>query len=138
MSRKWIVTLTMGCILTSCIQIIRGNAYQYLTDDEKAGVHQLDTFENLEKNYIYEITAEQLLKELANHPKSLVYIFTSGCSSETCLPLKTIESYAEENELQLFLILTGYSGLKHTFQQEFNNLISIHISRLRFHFSWLI
>jgi hypothetical protein len=120
MKSIWLL-LSIICILTSCIQIIRGNAYQYLSDDEKAGVHQLETFENLEQNYIYEITAEQLLKELTKHPKSLVYIFTSGCSSETCLPLKTIESYAEENELKLFLILTGYSRIQHTLQQDFTS-----------------
>lgn len=103
-------------ITNSCI-ISRGNHYRYLSENDRAKIKQLKSFDGLNKNYIYEITANQLVKELENHPKSLVYIFTSGCSGDTVNSLSEIEEYAKQNDFKLFLILTGYWQLNQTLNQ---------------------
>ena len=104
-------------LITSCI-ISRGNHYSHLSEEDRAKIKDLNNFEDLNKNFIYEITADQLLNELQNHPKSLVYIFTSGCSGDTVNSLSEIEEYAEQNNLRLFLILTGYWQLNQTLDQD--------------------
>lgn len=109
-------------LITSCI-ISRGNHYRHLSEEDRAKIKELNNFDDLNKNFIYEITADQLLNELENHPKSLVYIFTSGCSGDTVSSLSEIEEYAEQNDLKLFLILTGYWQLNQTLDQDLESQI---------------
>lgn len=115
------------CLISSCI-ISRGNHYRFLGEEHIAKIKELESFDDLNKNYIYEITAEQLLKELENHAQSMVYIFTSGCAENTT-SLSDIEEYADQNNLELFLILTGYWQLDYTLTQDIQNqLFSINAS----------
>lgn len=71
----------------------------------------------LEAKHIYEISAIQLKKELKYHEKSIVYLFSNGCTSKYCLPLSVYENYAEENGYNLFLVMTGYANLSETLSQ---------------------
>lgn len=115
-------------LISSCI-ISRGNHYKHLTEKDRAKIKELNNFDNLNKNFIYEITADQLLNELETYSKSLVYIFTSGCPGQSIKSLNKIEEYAEQNNLKLFLILTGYYQLNQTLDQDFENqLFSIKAS----------
>lgn len=93
------------------------NDYDELSDHEKMMVTQLSSFENLNNDFIYEISGSQLLNELKTNEKSLVYTFANGCSSENCLPLNQIEYYTEEYGYELYLVMSGYSRLDATTSQ---------------------
>lgn len=60
---------------------------------------------------------------MKNHTKSIVYIFTNGCSSELCKPLAFYEDYATRNGYKLFFVMTGYGSLGETLKQPFTNAL---------------
>lgn len=125
---KKVVFVFLSLLLVSSCIISRGNHYKFLSEEHRAKVKQLENFNDLNENYIYEITDVQLAKELENHSKSMVYIFTGGCSGNPT-SLSEIEEYADQNNLKLFLILTGYWQLDHTLGQDIKNqLFSIKAS----------
>lgn len=97
------------------------NDYNKLTEDEKSLVKKLDSFSAVEGRNIYEINGGQLKNELKKHKKSIVYIFANGCSSEYCLPLSYIETYAKKNDYKLYMVMSGYSFLFATFNQQFTS-----------------
>lgn len=109
--------------MSSCLIQFVGihNDYDLLSQQEKERIKKLKSFNDVKKQFIYEINAKQLLKELYTHKKSLVYIFTNGCKSENCLPISNIERFAENNDYKLFLIMNGYYNLDKTTSQQFNN-----------------
>lgn len=107
-------------ILSSCIEFVRGNYYDKIDTSKKTIIRKYSESNKISANYIYEITGEQLLKELNKHKKSLVYIFANWCSSETCLPLKTIIDYANNNDLQLYLIMSSYYKVDISLAQNVN------------------
>jgi len=106
-------------LFSSCLIRFTGitNDYDLLTESQKSKIKKLNDFNSLEKDHIYELTGPQLLNELKKYDKSLVYYFANGCSAEDCLPLQIIANYAAEFDYNLFLIMSGYGGLKHTEDQ---------------------
>lgn len=107
-------------ILTSCkLFDFNGitNDYDELSDQEKMMIMQLSNFENLNNDFIYEVSGPQILKELKTNKKSLVYVFANGCSSGLNTSLDQIEYYAEEYGYELYLIMSGYSRLEATISQ---------------------
>lgn len=109
--------------MSSCIIQFAGihNDFDLLSQEEKERIKKLESFDNVNKKFIYEIHAKQLLQELATHEKSLVYIFTNGCKSEYCLPISSVERFAEDNDYKLFLIMNGYNNLDETTSQQVSN-----------------
>jgi hypothetical protein len=108
----------------SCsIQFINGNEFENLTSENKEKVIKLKDFDNLKVDYIYEITGDQLLNELAKHERSIVYIFANGCTSENCLPLSQIENYAKSNNYSLFLVMNNYYNLESTLEQPVKSIL---------------
>jgi len=113
-----ILILILPILLGSCvIEIANGNEYDSLSPEKQSKIKKLTEFKNLDKNFIYEITGNQLKQELKSKDKSLVYTFTSGCNSDNCLPLKTIIDYAQANKLNLFLVMTSYYKIDKTLEQ---------------------
>lgn len=106
-------------ILHSCIQI-QGltNDYRNLSEEQKSLITPLDSFDNLENGKIYTLNSTQLKEELKKHPKSLVYVFTNGCTTKYCLPMNVYKSYAKANGYTLFLVMNGYADLNQTLDQE--------------------
>ncbi|HLV24632.1 MAG TPA: hypothetical protein VKY36_07635 [Moheibacter sp.] len=103
----------------SCIQVYGlTNDYGKLPEEQKSLISPLESFENLENGKIYTLNSNQLKEELKKHPKSLVYVFTNGCTSKYCLPMNVYISYAEANDYQLFLVMNGYGRLNETLDQE--------------------
>jgi hypothetical protein len=98
---------TVACLyLTGYIRVygIR-SGYAYLSREERARIvfsrnklHDLD--EALDRVYrekkILCVNGAELRVALASKPKALVYIFTEGCTSSSCLPLSTIGAYAHK------------------------------------------
>jgi hypothetical protein len=109
------IFIVSSCILFDFYGIT--NDYDELSDQQRMMVRQLSSFENLNNDFIYEISGPQLLQELKTNDKSMVYTFANGCSSENCLPLNQIEYYAEEYGYQLYLVMSGYSRLEATTTQ---------------------
>lgn len=98
---------TVACLyLTGYIRVygIR-SGYAYLSREERARIvfsrnklHDLD--EALDRVHrekkILCVNGAELRVALASKPKALVYIFTEGCTSSSCLPLSTIGAYAHK------------------------------------------
>ena len=98
---------TVACLyLTGYIRVygIR-SGYAYLSREERARIvfsrnklHDLD--EALDRVHrekkILCVNGAELRVALASKPKALVYIFTEGCTSSSCLPLSTIRAYAHK------------------------------------------
>lgn len=119
MKLKVIVLFSLVLFSSCLIQFVTTNYYSELDDASKQKIEKLERFNDLNEDKIYEITAPQLLNELKTREKSLVYIFKNGCSSENCLPLSTIQHYAEENDMTAYLIMNGYYHLDHSLDQTF-------------------
>lgn len=117
----------MFCIslfLHSCIQIVNGNGYEYLSKEQHEKIVKFNpTITTFDKDKIYEVTADQLKNLLKKHDKSIVYIFTSGCSSDYCVPISKMEDFAQKNEYKLFLILSSYHRLELTTSQKISNQV---------------
>ena len=125
---KKIFLLLIILVCQSCAITGLTNDYSKLTPTQKTTIIPLDNFENLSQKNIYKITATQLKEELAKHPKSLVYVFSNGCTSELCKPMNIYENYAKRNGYQLFLVMNGYGNLEETLDQRdsfSSNLFSI-------------
>lgn len=106
-------------LIYSCITIGGlTNDYNKLNDEQKSLISPLKSFDDLENGKIYTINPVQLKEELKNHPKSMVYVFTNGCSSEYCFPMNVYISYAKINNYKLFLVMNGYTQLNETLAQE--------------------
>lgn len=103
--------------LTSCTVYGLTNDYKKLSDEQKLTIVPLKNFDDTTTNQVYKINGSQLKQELKKHPKSLVYIFTNGCTSQYCLPMSNYERYAQENNYKLFLIMSGYAQLNETTKQ---------------------
>lgn len=98
---------TVACLyLTGYIRVygIR-SGYAYLSREERARIvfsrNKLrDLDEALDRVHrekkILCVNGAELRVALASKPKALVYIFTEGCTSSSCLPLSTIGAYAHK------------------------------------------
>lgn len=100
------------CTLLSCIQV-RGltDDYNKLTAEQKTLVQSFRSNTSLTKGKVYKINATELLDELREYPKAIVYIFTVGCPSDSCLPLPIYEAYARANGYKIFFVVTSYMDL---------------------------
>lgn len=110
-------------ILQSCqIQIIGiTNDYDKLNENQKNLIKPLENFQNLNIREVYTINAMQLKDELKKHERSLVYIFTNGCSAEACKPIYVYEDYAKKNGYSLFLVMNGFGDIDKTLVQDISS-----------------
>ena len=102
---------TVACLyLTGYIRVygIR-SGYAYLSREERARIvfsrNKLrDLDEALDRVHrekkILCVNGAELRVALASKPKALVYIFTEGCTSSSCLPLSTIGAYAHNMRIR--------------------------------------
>lgn len=119
---KKIIILLLGITaLNSCTIYGLTSDFAKLSDDQKNLISQNTDFSNLKPKNIYVINGSELKNELKNNEKSLVYIFTNGCKASSCLPMSTYESYAKENNYDLYLVMSGYGMLNETLQQKFES-----------------
>lgn len=104
-------------VLSSCVIYGITNDYDKLTGEQRNSIIPYSKATSFEIGKIYTLNAQELKSEMEKHPKSLVYIFANGCSSESCLPMAVYEEYAKKHNRKLFLIMTGYGALKATTNQ---------------------
>lgn len=104
-----VITLlaTVVCLyLTGYVRVygIR-SGYAYLSHEERARIvfsrNQLrDLDKTLDRVHrekkILCVNGAELRAALASKPKALVYLFTEGCTSSSCLPLSSIGAYAHK------------------------------------------
>jgi len=110
----------LAILLTSCAVAGLTNDYNKLSNQNKLKIVKLANFKTLSVNSIYELSASELKTELKNHSKSIVYVFTNGCTSNLCMPLSHYQNFAKENKYKLFLVMTGYADLNETLVQNVN------------------
>ncbi len=114
---KYCLLLFSLLILQSCTVYGVTNDFKKLSESQKSSIVQLKSFHEVNSQNIYKINGNQLKEELKKHPKSLVYIFSNGCTSEYCLPMSNYETFAKDNNYSLFLVMEGYGHLSDTTQQ---------------------
>ena len=106
------VAVLSGIYLLSTGCTIRGltSGYKKLSKEEKATVRIVDAahLDMFDPNGIYRISASELQSFLRIQPKSLVYVWVPRCNSAQCLALKTYASYAQQNNLKLFVVADSY------------------------------
>ncbi|MBS9774666.1 MAG: hypothetical protein KGV59_05860 [Tenacibaculum sp.] len=93
------------------------NDYNKLNREQKKIITKFKS-DTLTNNVIYEINAIQLKKLIKKYDKAIVYLFTNGCISSECKPLNYYIDYSEKNNYKLFLVMTGYSNLQETINQD--------------------
>jgi len=127
--KKNIISLLLLITFTSCVvQLIRGNDFENLSDSNRKRIKKLDTFDNLNTEFIYEVTGKQLIEELKMKKKAIVYLFANGCTSDNCIPLSNIVRYADTNDYELYLVMISYYKLKETLLQQFESqLFSVNV-----------
>jgi len=118
-----IICIIIVFVLSSCISLVKGNRFKQLDNQSKQSIKVYSDTINLKNNLIYEITGDQLKRELKKQNKSLVYIFANNCSSDNCLPLKTVEEYAEKNNLTLFLIMSSFYKMETSLSQNIESTL---------------
>ncbi|MCD1115616.1 hypothetical protein [Chryseobacterium turcicum] len=111
---KIILSILLCLSLASCTVYGVTNDYKKLSDEEKSSVVSLKNFDDTNTKNVYKINGSQLKEELKKYPKSLVYIFSNGCTSQYCLPMSNYERFAKENNYKLFLVMEGYAHLYKT------------------------
>jgi len=120
--KKAILLLASLSLLSCHIQGLT-NDYTKLTPEEKKLIVELTDFETTKHDYIYKINGGQLKQELQKYPKSMVYIFKNGCTSNLCKPLMIYENYAKEHGYKLFLVMNGYANLNETLEQPYSSTL---------------
>lgn len=116
-SMKYWLLIISFFILNSCTVAGITNDYGKLSSTERQSIIPIEDFSKTDTEHIYKINGSQLKKELTNHPKALVYVFTNGCSSKLCLPMSSYETYAKEKGYKLFLVMNGYHNISETTAQ---------------------
>ena len=117
--KYYIIVILLFLLTTSCLVQFTGitNDYKLLNENQKNKIERLQDFNSLNKNKVYELTGPKLLTELEKHENSIVYVFVNKCSSDYCIPISTIESYASKNSLKLFLVMVSYNNLNISTEQ---------------------
>jgi hypothetical protein len=116
----WQISIALSLIIScsSCIQFIGlTDDFSKLSMEQQSLIHEFDSSTQLIENNIYLINGKALRKELAKHEKSMVYLFTNGCKSKYCTPLKSYIENANKNGYKLFLVMTGFGNLAYTLRQ---------------------
>ena len=123
-SFKVIATLLSFIVFTSSC-VVQGwtNDYDKLSDAHKNKILTLKTFQDTRSEFIYKVNGQQLREELRNHSKSIVYIFSNGCSSDLCKPIAVYEDFALRNGYKLFLVMNGFANLDATLKQPHGNIL---------------
>jgi hypothetical protein len=121
--KKILLFVAISCLMFSWKIQGLTNDYDKLNETQKKILVDLVDFKDLKSENIYKITGNQLKQELANHPKSLVYIFKNGCSSKLCKPMRVYENYANDNGYKLFLVMNGYANLQETLDQPYSSIL---------------
>lgn len=116
MKKLFVFSLAL-LFLNSCAIYGLTNDYGKLSEEQKALISPLESFENLENNKIYTLNGQRLKEEIQKYPKALVYVFTNDCTSEYCLPMAVYKGYANENGYKLFLVMNGYANIDDTLDQ---------------------
>lgn len=116
--KKYILFAIGVVFLSSCTFYGITNDYDKLTEKERQRIYKLDTFNETDAGNIYELNAELLKKELEKYPKSMVYVFTNGCSSSYCKPLSYYKTFAENHDYKIFFVMNGYANLYKTLGQD--------------------
>ncbi|MDL2228197.1 hypothetical protein LJC25_03655 [Bacteroidales bacterium OttesenSCG-928-K03] len=105
-------------IMQSCITITGvTDDYNKTTENQKKIIHYFEEDVDLVDGNIYRINAMQLKNEMAKYPKSLVYVFTNGCTASNCFPMRTYIDYAEKHDYKLFIVMNGFGNVKETLVQ---------------------
>lgn len=122
------VLLVLFC--SSCFYgSFKGLTSGYKTEKEYLNIVFLDSIENIEKldsQTIYSLNGETLKKEISKHKNSLVYFWSINCYSEYCHPLHVVQSYCNDNDMKLFVVIDYYDkDLITVFGQTKNPLLSI-------------
>ena len=119
MKTKISLLISFGFVLlyACAIHIVNGTEYELLEPENQAKIKKLQSFEALNKDYIYELTATQLKADLLKQPKSIVYFFKSSCQSNFCVPLRNITEYAQKQGMKPYLILVNYYQLERSLDQ---------------------
>jgi len=113
--KKLILLFLTSALIYSCTVNGWGDDYGKVPDHYRYRLKTLESFENLNSNFIYKITGEQLSAELKKYPKSIVYIFTNG-NNYRKRPLKDFIDFAKENDFKLFFVMDGYMYLRDTLE----------------------
>ncbi len=121
--KKILILFSLIGLTSSCIVQGWTNDYEKLSDSQKKKIIEIENFQDLHKEFIYKINGQQLREELRNHSKSIVYIFSNGCSSDLCKPISVYEDYALRNGYDLFLVMNGFGNLDETLKQTFSNVL---------------
>jgi len=99
-------------LISSCVQVRGiGDDYKYLTNNEKNMIKAYDNTISPTRKNVYKVNATEILNEVKKYPKAIVYVFTVGCPSDTCLPLNIYEEYAKKHGYKVFFVLTSYKDL---------------------------
>lgn len=112
-----IVFTLISCSINGSLVTGLTSDYKKLSPDEQSKLLNLVRFDSIDNQHIYKINGVQLKNELQKHSKSLVYIFTNGCTSRLCLPMSNYENFAKENNYKLFLVMSGFGNLNETTKQ---------------------
>lgn len=118
---RFLIVLPSFLIFHSCNIQGLTNDFGKLDEHQKAKILHLNQFNNLKPGVIYLVNASQLKEELRKYSKSIVYIFTNGCSSKYCKPLSVYENYAKKYDYKIFFVMTGFADLDKTTDQEIQN-----------------
>ena len=88
-----------------------GNDYKDLTENQKALVRPLESFEEAQPGWVYKLTMPMLKEELERQPKAVVRVFNPACRGNACKPLSSFQQYAQENGYVLYQVMISYAGL---------------------------
>lgn len=125
MKKLFYLLLVIFC--SSCFYgSFKGLTSGYKKEKEYLNIVFLDSIDNIEKldlQIIYSLNGETLKKEISKHKNSLVYFWSINCYSENCHPLHAVQSYCDDNDMKLFVVLDYYdreltstfSEIKHPF-----------------------
>lgn len=123
--KKVFLLLAFTGIASACTVQGWTNDYDKLNETQKQKIAEFHNFKAVSRDSIYKINGQQLREELKNHPKSIVYLFSNGCTSELCRPLSVYEDYAVKNGYQLFLVMNGYTNLDATLKQPVSGVLYV-------------
>lgn len=110
--KKIVIYFFICFILVSCVQVRGlGDDYKHLTSFEKTLIEPFNKETELLQSKVYKTNAVNLLDALKDYPKAFVYVYTVGCTGDTCKPLTVYEEYAKKNGYKVFFVLTSYMDL---------------------------
>lgn len=117
--KNLIVLTSLSLLFSSCLfHIITDNYYDYLKPEQKSKIKKFQTFDDAKSGFVYEITGDELLNELKNHDKSMVYTFANSCPSHSANHLYEEKKFAEENGFNLILVMHSYTNMNSTLQKD--------------------